>query len=52
MGDRPDAWPVIVWERHGSPHWRVYGCGMAEFPRRLFADEFEECPLSDLSLWG
>ncbi|SEQ99937.1 hypothetical protein SAMN05216481_12532 [Streptomyces radiopugnans] len=48
----PDKWPVVVWERHGWPHWKVYDCGMTEFLRRLFAKGFEECPLSDASLWG
>lgn len=48
----PDRWPVVVWRRHGSPHWAVFECGMAEFLRRLMTAEFEECPLSDLSLWG
>ncbi|GGZ60962.1 hypothetical protein GCM10010387_63300 [Streptomyces inusitatus] len=47
----PDAWPVVVWERHGWPHWKVYDFGMAEFLRRVFAGEFPECPLSDASLW-
>ncbi|MCX4462469.1 SMI1/KNR4 family protein [Streptomyces sp. NBC_01728] len=50
--DNPDKWPVIVWERHGWPHWRIYDCGMAEFLRRLFTKGFEECPLSVVSLWG
>ncbi|MFP8959040.1 SMI1/KNR4 family protein [Streptomyces nanhaiensis] len=48
----PDKWPVVVWERHGWPHWKIYDCGMTEFLRRLFAKGFEECPLSDASLWG
>ncbi|MFF8960257.1 SMI1/KNR4 family protein [Streptomyces sp. NPDC014894] len=48
----PDAWPVVVWERHGSPTWKVYDMGMAEFLRRVFRRGFPECPLSDLSLWG
>ncbi|MFD4833773.1 SMI1/KNR4 family protein [Streptomyces uncialis] len=48
----PDRWPVVVWERHGWPHWKMYDCGMVEFLRRLFAQGFDECPLSDASLWG
>ncbi|MFG2753909.1 SMI1/KNR4 family protein [Streptomyces xanthophaeus] len=52
IDDEPDKWPVIVWERHGWPHWKIYDCGMAEFLLRLFAKGFDECPLSDGSLWG
>jgi hypothetical protein len=52
VDDNPDNWPVILWERHGWPHWKTYDCGMAEFLRRLFARGFEACPLSDASLWG
>ncbi|WP_327132404.1 hypothetical protein OG311_16380 [Streptomyces sp. NBC_01343] len=52
VDEDPDNWPVIVWERHGSPHWKIYDCGMVEFLRRLFAEGFVECPLSDTSLWG
>ncbi|MFD5393545.1 hypothetical protein ACFWJW_04860 [Streptomyces sp. NPDC127097] len=51
-GSDPDLWPVVVWRRHGSPHWALFECGMAEFLRRLMTAEFDECPLSDLSLWG
>ncbi|MER6997067.1 SMI1/KNR4 family protein [Streptomyces sp. NPDC000410] len=51
-GPDPDEWPVVVWRRHGSPHWALFECGMAEFLRRLMTAEFDECPLSDLSLWG
>lgn len=52
VGDDPSKWPVIVWERQGSPHWKIYECGMTEFLRRLFIKGFDECPLSDASLWG
>lgn len=48
----PDQWPVIVWRRHDAPHWALFDCGMADFLRRLMTAEFDECPLSDLSLWG
>ncbi|WP_318212923.1 hypothetical protein [Streptomyces sp. SJL17-1] len=52
VDDDPNKWPVIVWERHGWPHWKIYDCGMAEFLRRLFTKGLDECPLSDASLWG
>lgn len=52
VDDNPDRWPVIVWERHGRPHWKIYDFGMAEFLRRLFTKDFDECPLGDASLWG
>ncbi|CAM3911786.1 SMI1/KNR4 family protein [Kibdelosporangium persicum] len=48
----PNLWPVVVWRRHESPPWALFECGMAEFIRRLMTAEFDECPLSDLSLWG
>ncbi|RSN55499.1 hypothetical protein DMH01_32665 [Amycolatopsis sp. WAC 04182] len=48
----PDRWPVVVWRRHESPRWALFECGMAEFIRRLMTADFDECPLSDLSLWG
>ena len=48
----PDQWPVVVWRRHGDPYRALFECGMAEFLRRLMLAEFDECPLSDLSLWG
>jgi hypothetical protein len=51
-GSDPDEWPVVVWRRHGSPHWALFECGTTEFVRRLMLAEFDECPLSDLSLWG
>ncbi len=54
-GPDPDRWPVVVWRRHvsyGEDHWALFECGMAEFIRRLLLAEFDECPLSDLSLWG
>ncbi|GAA0269545.1 hypothetical protein GCM10010302_04000 [Streptomyces polychromogenes] len=52
VDEDPDKWQVIVWERHGRPHWKIYDCGMVEFLRRLFAEGFDKCPLSDASLWG
>ncbi|MFE7593787.1 hypothetical protein ACFU6K_30730 [Kitasatospora sp. NPDC057512] len=52
VDEDPDKWPVLVWERHGSPNWQLYDCGMAEFLRRLFTGGFDRCPLSDASLWG
>ncbi|MGO4456703.1 hypothetical protein AB4039_05160 [Streptomyces sp. M-16] len=52
VDEDPDRWPVVVWERHGRPNWKVYDCGMVEFLRRLFAAGFDRCPLSDASLWG
>jgi hypothetical protein len=48
----PDAWPVVAYRRHGNPYWAMFDCGMVEFIRRLMSAEFDECPLSDLSLWG
>ncbi|MFF2949833.1 hypothetical protein ACFVVU_00575 [Kitasatospora sp. NPDC057965] len=48
----PDRWPVLVRERHAWPHWWLYDCGMAEFLRRLFTRDFDQCPLGDASLWG
>ncbi|WP_330343351.1 SMI1/KNR4 family protein [Streptomyces longwoodensis] len=47
----PNKWPVLVWGR-GDAQWTQYSCGMLEFLCRLFRAEFDECPLSDLSLWG
>jgi hypothetical protein len=47
----PNKWPVLVWGR-GDARWTEYSCGMLEFLCRIFLAEFEECPLSDLSLWG
>jgi hypothetical protein len=48
----PDKWPVIVARRHGRPSWAMFECGMVDFIRRLMLADFDECPLSDLSLWG
>lgn len=48
----PDQWPVVVWARHGSPHWTLHACGMAAFLRRLMLAEFDANPLSDDTLWG
>ncbi|TDU67040.1 SMI1/KNR4 family protein [Streptomyces sp. KS 21] len=41
----PDAWPVLVWER-GSAEFRIHGCGMTEFLRKLLLDEFPTYPIS------
>jgi hypothetical protein len=51
-GADPDHWPVVVWRRHGQPRWAMFDCGMVEFVRRMMLAEFDECPLSDKSLWG
>jgi hypothetical protein len=54
-GSDPDRWPVLVWRRQKSwdePPFALFDCGMAEFLRRLMLAEFDECPVSDLSLWG
>lgn len=53
----PDKWPVVVWRRHGGGpanphHWAIFDCGMVEFLNRMMRAEFDECPLSDASLWG
>jgi hypothetical protein len=47
----PDNWPVIAARRHGTPYWAMFDCGMVDFIRRLMLGEFDECPLSDASLW-
>ncbi|WP_189492635.1 hypothetical protein [Streptomyces antnestii] len=52
VGDDPDKWPVIVWERHGWLYWKIYGGGVTELLRCLFTMGFDECPLSGASLWG
>jgi hypothetical protein len=51
-GPDPDQWPVVVWRRHDRPHWALFDCGMAAFLRCLMTADFDECPLSDLGLWG
>lgn len=43
---------MVVWRRHGDPHWALFDCGMTDFLRRLMTAEFDACPLSDLSLSG
>ncbi|MGW5114063.1 SMI1/KNR4 family protein [Streptomyces noursei] len=48
----PNQWPVAVLGRHTEALWKSYDCGMTEFLRRLFHGEFDECPLSDDTLWG
>lgn len=35
----PDKWPVLLFARHGLDVCEVVPCGMAEFLRRLLADE-------------
>jgi hypothetical protein len=51
-GPDPDNWPVVAARRHGSPYLAMFDCGMVDFIRRLMLAEFDECPLSDASLWG
>ncbi|PYC66770.1 hypothetical protein C7C46_30885 [Streptomyces tateyamensis] len=46
----PDRWPVLVWDR-ASGNWTVYECGMVEFLCKVFAGEFDECPLSVADIW-
>ncbi|MFE9258911.1 SMI1/KNR4 family protein [Streptomyces sp. NPDC006879] len=46
----PERWPVLVYGRHTSAALAVHPFGMAEFLRRLFLDEFDECPVS-LDFW-
>jgi hypothetical protein len=51
----PDQWPVVVRRRHvswGEPSFALFECGMATFLTRMMLAEFDECPLSDVSLWG
>ncbi|MFK0114066.1 SMI1/KNR4 family protein [Streptomyces sp. NPDC091217] len=45
----PDKWPVVVWGRDDA-RWTEYPCGMLEFLCRMFRAEFDECPLSAVSL--
>ncbi|MBO1337376.1 SMI1/KNR4 family protein [Streptomyces sp. VRA16 Mangrove soil] len=43
----PDRWPVFVCGRHTDPTFQVHPFGMAEFLRRLLADEeFQEETIS------
>lgn len=42
----PEQWPVLVSGRHTREHFTLFPCGMAEFLRRLFLDEFDAYPLS------
>ncbi|ULR50229.1 hypothetical protein [Streptomyces deccanensis] len=49
----PDRWPVVVWRRQkSSPRWAEYDRGMTGFLCGLFYREFDDCPLSDATLWG
>lgn len=49
----PDRWPVVVWRRQSSaPRWLEFDMGMADFLCGMFFRDFEECPLSDATLWG
>ncbi|WP_328912053.1 MULTISPECIES: SMI1/KNR4 family protein [unclassified Streptomyces] len=50
-GSDPEAWPVLVWNRDDLL-WSRYDCGMVEFLVRMLREEFSECPLGGLSLWG
>lgn len=47
----PDRWPVVVWARHGGGR-SVYECGMTEFLVRVLRADFDECPVSNATLWG
>ncbi|MFI9200859.1 SMI1/KNR4 family protein [Streptomyces sp. NPDC053048] len=47
----PDQWPVVVFGRHTASLPTIYNCGMAEFLRRVFLADFDECPMSGLDLW-
>ncbi|GAA2081703.1 SMI1/KNR4 family protein [Actinomadura alba] len=49
--DDPGRWPVLVYNR-GKALWSRYDCGMVEFLVRILRADFDERPLSDLSLWG
>ena len=54
-GSDPDQWPVVVWRRHvawGTPNLALFDYGMAAFLTRLLLAEFDQCPLSDVGLWG
>ncbi|MFJ4188834.1 hypothetical protein [Kitasatospora sp. NPDC089509] len=46
-----DSWPVAVFNR-GKARWRVYECGMVDFLVGVFQEEFDECPIGEVSLWG
>lgn len=50
-GDDPNTWTVLVYNRDDY-EWSRYECGMVEFLVRVLRADFDECPLSDLSLWG
>ncbi|WP_180686302.1 MULTISPECIES: hypothetical protein [Streptomyces] len=49
----PDRWPILVWRRQkSSPRWVEYDLPMSGFLCGLFFQEFDDCPLSDSTLWG
>ncbi|MFJ4859125.1 hypothetical protein [Streptomyces sp. NPDC088730] len=50
-GNDPDAWPIAVYRR-GDLAWTVYPCNLTEFILRIIRGEFDECPISDESLFG
>ncbi|MFE9403996.1 hypothetical protein ACFYNY_19710 [Streptomyces sp. NPDC006530] len=47
----PDAWPIAVYSR-GDLAWTVYPCTLTEFILRIIRGDFDECPISDASLFG
>ncbi|WP_369182846.1 SMI1/KNR4 family protein [Streptomyces sp. Y1] len=51
IGPDSDRWPVVVWSDF-ERKWLVHDVGMVDFLVGLLAGELDECPLSDLSLWG
>lgn len=51
-GSDPAMWPTVVWRRHSTPRLAVFDCGMVAFIRRMLLAQFDECPFSDLTLWG
>lgn len=50
-GDDPDGWPVLMY-KSDDWMWRRYDCGMVDFLLGVLRADFDECPLSDTSLWG
>ncbi|MFI7274654.1 hypothetical protein [Streptomyces sp. NPDC049879] len=48
----PDLWPIVIFRRHGYPHWRKFECGMVSLLLEIFTAELGENPLSGTVLWG
>ncbi|MER7673980.1 hypothetical protein ABTY61_36735 [Kitasatospora sp. NPDC096128] len=46
-----DSWPVAVFHR-GKARWAIHDCGMVDFLVGVFQEEFDECPIGELSLRG